>query len=54
MRFVVEGSFPDYLGHAVLWAIGMVITLGLATPLWIYDVYRRVLSRTRLVAVRDT
>ena len=49
MRFVVEGSFPGYLGHAVLWALGMLVTLGLATPLWIYDVYRHVLARTKLV-----
>lgn len=48
-RMEMEGGLSGYLGHAILWALGILVTLGLAAPIWIYDVYRKVLSETKVV-----
>jgi hypothetical protein len=45
---VVGSGFVAYVGHALLWLLAMLLTFGLAMPLWLYDVVRFVLKHTRV------
>ncbi len=45
---VVDAGFVAYVGHGFLWLLVILLTFGLATPFWFYDVVRFVLKHTRV------
>jgi len=48
-RLNCEFGIGSSIGHTVIWAILIIITLGLASVLYAYRVLRVVLSETRIV-----
>ncbi len=43
-------SFGEQLGHAVLWAIIIVLTGGLAAPFYLFGVAHTAINRTKLIS----
>jgi hypothetical protein len=50
-RLQVEVGFADILGHALLWLILTIVTLGLAYLLYWQAVMKRLMNATRVVAL---
>jgi len=48
-RLTVGVSFADILGHAVLWLILTILTLGLAYLIYWQSVMKRLMNATRVV-----
>jgi len=51
VRRVVTSGFVAYVGHTLLWTLAVLLSFGLAGPFWLYDVFRFVLSHTRMEPV---
>lgn len=49
-RLRCKFSFGDQLGHAVLWAILIVLTGGLALPGYLFGVAHTAINRTELIS----
>ena len=42
-------SFGEQIGHAILWAIAIVLTGGLAAPVYLFAVAHTAINRTELI-----